>query len=324
MPIDSVSHFGDAAARLRVLVIGDLMLDHYIWGEASRISPEAPVPVVEVQRDTFAAGGAGNAAANLAGLGVNVTLMGSLGSDEHGAAFSAALQSSGVQLAPLPPSTKRATITKTRVMAQRQQLCRLDREADPEAFALAPEWKAALDAEPWDAVLVSDYAKGVVTDDVLATLRIWRSQRSPAPLLALDPKPRRALDCTGFDLLTPNRSEALQLAGLPSDTKTAVSDAELCRRIHGRFAPRDLVVTLGAGGLLLCRNGEVLGRRATVARDVFDVAGAGDTVVAVLTAAFAAGADLAFAAELANRAAGVVVGQVGTVAITRAALEQGC
>lgn len=318
MSIDS--NLRDSLKRLKILVIGDLILDHYVWGDATRISPEAPVPVVSVERDSWVPGGAANVAANLAGLGVQTSLLGTYGADPDGERLSGLLSAKGIELLDIGRQAGSWTIVKARVVVQRQQMCRLDRELQPNAYALADGWTSVLQQE-WDAILVSDYAKGVVTANTLAELRQCRNGSGQTPLLALDPKPKRMLDWSGFDLMTPNHGEALQLAGLAEDSKDSASDPQLCERIYRRFAPKNLIVTLGPDGMLLCEKGTMLGRMPTVAREVFDVSGAGDTVIAVLTAALAAGLPLKSAADLANRAAGIVVGHIGTAPINFTELE---
>lgn len=319
--------------KLRILVIGDIMLDHYIWGDATRISPEAPVPVVHVDHDTFVPGGAANVACNLAGLGVQTSLLGRYGPDDGGNRLGTLLSECNIHLLPIGCQTKISTIVKTRVVVQRQQMCRIDREMPQEAYLLSD----SLNLEKLEdllagvhAVILSDYAKGVIDAPLLDLLRRSRERevggqdpqasKAASPLLVLDPKPKRHLDFSGMDLMTPNRTEALQLAGLPSDPHAPFDDTRVCAAINERFAPKNLVVTLGAEGMLLCREGEILGRLPTEAREVFDVSGAGDTVVATLTAAFAAGLDLEPAAKLANKAAGIVVSHVGTSPISAEAL----
>ena len=304
-------------ARLRILVVGDLMLDHYLWGDATRISPEAPVPVVKADRDTYTAGGAANVASNLRALGVAVDLVGAVGADAGAEKLRAILGGRGVLLDDILPDPARSTIQKTRVMCRNQQLCRIDREDAPSAYALPADYVAkTLPARiaAADAVIISDYAKGVVTSDVI---RAIRRLAGPDKLVALDPKPRTSLEFYDMGLITPNRSEALQLAQIqgvgPSDPFPA---AEVCRILHERYATRLLVVTLGADGMLLSADGVPLRQIPTAARAVFDVSGAGDTVAAVLTAALAAGADPEKAAQLANQAAGVVVEKIGTATAT--------
>jgi len=309
----------DAIGRTRVLVFGDLMLDHYIWGDASRISPEAPVPVVKVERESFTAGGAANVALNLRALGAQVLLFGRLGRDANGQRLADLMRQHGVELVADSFSDDLSTIVKTRVVCRMQQLCRLDREAEPASFGLDPaairQILAPLMPE-LSAIILSDYAKGLITTSAIATIQAL--EKCPS-LLALDPKPRPSLTHQGTGLLTPNRNEALQLAGL-MDEGGAFPAAEVCRRIFERHRPERLVVTLGGEGMLLSEQGEVGQHIPTVAREVFDVSGAGDTVIAALTAGLAAGLSLADAAALANTAAGVVVGKLGTATASPAEL----
>ncbi|TVR49445.1 MAG: hypothetical protein EA425_12315 [Puniceicoccaceae bacterium] len=301
---------------LKVLVIGDVMLDHTIWGDAVRISPEAPVPVVEVERDTWSAGGAANVALNATTLGASATVVGRIGRDEAGRRLRRLLSDAGVRLFPLPAGDG-PTIQKTRVMVRRQQLCRLDREADPTAYSLSED--DAIDAlaraaADHDAIVFSDYAKGFLTSPLLA--RISAAARDADRIVALDPKPRRDLDFRDFDLLTPNRKEALEMAGMAGEYRGAFPAEEVCRALWKRHRTRNLVVTLGEDGMLLSRRGRPGHTIPTAAREVFDVSGAGDTVIGSLTLALAAGADLASAAHFANAAAGVVVAKVGTATVT--------
>ena len=309
----------DSISGLRVLVIGDILLDHYLWGDATRISPEAPVPVVRVERDTFTVGGAGNVANNLRALGVSVELAGIAGSDVNGVRMRSILEGAGIEFDPRLVRSDIDTIVKTRVMCRNQQLCRLDREPPPSRCALPREWieNGLADAiARADAIILSDYAKGVLDNAMIARIR---DLAGPEKLVALDPKPRPGLAFEGLGLITPNRVEALQLAGLfglqPGEDFPA---EEICRRLHERHKSKLLVVTLGADGMLLSTDGAILTRMPTAARAVFDVSGAGDTVISALTAAIAAGAQPETAARFANLAAGVVVGKLGTATATPA------
>jgi D-beta-D-heptose 7-phosphate kinase/D-beta-D-heptose 1-phosphate adenosyltransferase len=308
----------DFLDRVSVLVVGDIMLDRYLWGGVRRISPEAPVPVVEVLRETATAGGAANVALNLAALGVRTEVFGLVGDDASGREVAALLASQGVLLDPRLRRAGVSTITKSRVMAQRQQVCRLDWEAKPDQYTLQhPEALELLadKAATYDAVILSDYAKGVIAQPVIDRLRALAQQR---PLfLAMDPKPKRALDVRGMHLLTPNRGEAIELSGLAAEAATAASLDELCREIHMRYDPEHLVVTLSEEGILLSSRTGSHRRFPTVAREVADVSGAGDTVVATLTAALAAGVPPADAVHIANVAAGLVVAKLGTATVTR-------
>ena len=306
-------------AKLRIVVIGDIMLDHYIMGDATRISPEAPVPVVSVARDTYVPGGAANVANNFAGLGVPTTLIGSYTNDPESVLLNDVLTQRGIQLSPIGQKDGATTILKTRVVVQRQQLCRIDREAKPAAYTLdhilqEPEFLELIANA--DAILLSDYAKGVVNNALLKAVRTHIATLPQQPLLIVDPKPKRHLDLHGMTLMTPNRAEALQMAGLDSSSDADFDDEAVCAAIFKKYNPQKLVITLGAEGMLLGENGKIIGRIATVAREVFDVSGAGDTVISVLTAALAAGESLKDAATLANRAAGVVVSHLGTAPIT--------
>lgn len=305
--------------RLRILVVGDVMLDHYIWGDATRISPEAPVPVIDIARDSWTAGGAANVALNLASLGARCTVVGHFGADESGRRLEELLRGRGIELVSTPGDAP--TIVKTRVLVRQQQLCRLDREAAPAAYEVPLERLTALIGPALadcDAVILSDYAKGILNNAVLRELTALA--RSAGKLIALDPKPRRGLDFHGLDLITPNKREALQLAGLEPAPHAPFPAAEVCARLHERHATRHLVVTLGEEGMLLSTGGKVRKVIPTAAREVFDVSGAGDTALAGLVLALAAGTSLETAAHFANAAAGVVVGKLGTATVTPAEL----
>jgi len=302
-------------AQLRILVIGDVMLDHYIWGDATRISPEAPVPVVEIARDTWTAGGAANVALNLASLGAQCTVAGFIGDDEAGIRLKRLLHEKGIVTVTTPGTG--ATIVKTRVLVQNQQLCRLDRESPQPHYAVTAAqaktlFSAAIRAA--DAVILSDYAKGILSDALVTS--VTRIARAAGKLIALDPKPKHPLAFRNLDLITPNKREALQLAGMEPAPHHPFPAAEVCARLHRRYRTRNLVVTLGEEGMLLSAKGKVLKIIPTAAREVFDVSGAGDTALAGLVLALAAGASLEQAAHFSNAASGVVVGKLGTATVT--------
>jgi D-beta-D-heptose 7-phosphate kinase/D-beta-D-heptose 1-phosphate adenosyltransferase len=307
-------------AGLRLLVIGDVMLDRYIWGDATRISPEAPVPVIDVSRETWTAGGAANVALNIAALGARCTVAGFVGSDESGAKLMQSLESKKIAVIKTPGSAQ--TIVKTRVMVQRQQLCRIDRESPPASYGLTADQAQALFAQEivaCDAVIISDYAKGILNDEVVA--RVTELARAAGKFIALDPKPKRKLAFHGLDLITPNKRESLELAGLTPAPHTPYPAAEVCTRLHELYGTKHLVVTLGEEGMLLSSGGKILSTIPTAAREVFDVSGAGDTSLAALVLALTAGAKLATAAHFANAAAGVVVAKLGTATVTPAELR---
>jgi len=310
--------------RLRITVLGDIMLDHYIFGDTHRISPEAPVPVVEVARESYTAGGAANVALNLASLGVQTTLCGACGDDAAGHQLRNVLAERNVNLDSAFLLPKLPTIIKTRIIVQRQQLCRLDRELEPKHYDLnTPALVEKMDAciRNSDAILLSDYAKGVLTQELVDQINPAVKRKSA--LVGWDPKPKHSLRPPTIDFMTPNQIEALQLAGLDNLHPQAQFPAdEVGRKIFERYHPRYLVVTLGPGGMLLYTAPTEHTHLPTAAREVFDVSGAGDTVVAVLAAALASGMPLVEAGRLANAAASVVVAKLGTATVTRQELEK--
>ena len=263
--------------RLRILVIGDVMLDHYIWGDATRISPEAPVPVIDIARDSWTAGGAANVALNLASLGDQCTVVGYIGRDDGGTRLAEILL--GKKIATIGTPGAAPTIVKTRVLVQHQQLCRLDREAPPTAYEIPVSKIEALVAPEiarCDAVILSDYAKGILTEEVVA--RVSKLARAAGKFIALDPKPKRKLSFHGLDLITPNKRESLQLAGLEPAPHAPYPAADVCRRLHELYATKHVVITLGEDGMLLSSAGKIEKIIPTAAREVFDVSGAGDEV----------------------------------------------
>ena len=312
-----------SAARSRVLVLGDVMLDHFIWGSVARISPEAPVPVVELERESFMPGGAGNVARNLRALDVPTELFGVLGRDSHGAQLKDLLKRQGVGCEGIVAVEKRPTSVKTRVVAHKQQVVRIDREArDGLGTAVTNQLVGALAAmiPRSAAVIVGDYGKGVVSQDLLQQVKILC--RESGVWLSLDPKPVHHLDLSSLSLITPNRKEAFELAGLPDETRklNPTEDHNLMRAaetlLH-QLKPAVLLITLGELGMLLCQRGQKPFHIPTIAQEIFDVSGAGDTVIACFTLAIAAGASPMEAAVFSNHAAGIVVGKLGTATATR-------
>lgn len=310
-----------AAARLRVLVVGDVMLDQFLWGQVTRISPEAPVPVLDFERESFMPGGAANVARNLTALGGRAELFTVLGRDEAGVRLRRLLEGDAVACGGCLTHANRPTSIKTRILASRQQVVRVDRETredlDAEARrALLGAIGSRLDGA--DAVIVGDYGKGVVSQPLLDELRVRCRERGI--WLSMDPKPVHRLDLSRLSLITPNRKEAFELAGQQDQAQGGKrpSDAALAQaveRLLARLEPALLLVTLGEAGMLLCRRGAAPFRIPTVAREVFDVSGAGDTVIATFTLVIAAGGSPVEAAILSNHAAGVVVGKVGTASV---------
>lgn len=311
-----------AAAYKRILVVGDVMLDQFIWGGVSRISPEAPVPVVDFQRESFMPGGASNVARNLSSLKVPTEIFGAIGRDQAARQLGKLLNEHHVGCIGLVASGARHTSIKTRIVAHQQQVVRVDRETRGELDGpLTKKLIAAVSAQlPYaDAVIVGDYGKGVVSQELLDALKSLCAQRGI--WLSLDPKPVHHLNLAGLSLITPNRKEAFELASLPDNTRAAnpLDDKNLLRvadQLLSDIRPAVLLITLGDQGMLLCQRGQKPFHIPTVAQEVFDVSGAGDTVIATFTLAIAAGASPIEAAILSNHAAGIVVGKVGTATVT--------
>jgi rfaE bifunctional protein kinase chain/domain len=303
----------------RVLVLGDVMLDEFIWGRVARISPEAPVPVVEVTGQSFHLGGAGNVAANVRSLGGHAVLTGTVGRDAAGRHIEERLAEQTIEHRLVHTDAGRPTTVKTRIIAHGQQVVRTDRE---EAGDIAPSAeRAVLEAVSAElpsagALVISDYQKGAVTASVLRrTLALARRRRVP---VLVDPKLRHFRLYRGATVVTPNQLEAEQATGLRLSDDDERREAG--RRILAFLACRAVVVTRGEHGLSLFERGRAPVEVPTAAREVFDVTGAGDSVIAAMALALAAGASLREAAVLANCAAGVVVGKVGTAQVTPAEL----
>jgi D-beta-D-heptose 7-phosphate kinase/D-beta-D-heptose 1-phosphate adenosyltransferase len=311
----------DRFAGARVLVIGDLMLDHYVWGRVQRISPEAPVPVVDVTSESVMLGGAGNVFLNLSALGASVQVCGVVGQDAAGETLLDVLRGHGASVEGIVCEEGRPTTQKTRVVAHQQQVVRFDREF---RGGIAPKTRARLldyidnHIESVRCVVVSDYAKGVISDDVMKRLMASASRRDVTVMV--DPKVPHMAYYRGAHIVTPNHLEASQATGIE------IVDDESLRR-----AGRQLLESLGAQAVLVTRGEhgmslfEADGAEShipTVAKQVFDVTGAGDTVIATLAAARAVGADWPDAATLANYAAGYVVGLVGTATVKPDALHR--
>jgi rfaE bifunctional protein kinase chain/domain len=306
--------------NIRILVVGDIMLDHYLWGDVHRISPEAPVPIVNVVRDTYTAGGAANVALNLTNLGVRTSLFGHIAPDEAGKRLTTILSDNSIELINFNNNhnADTPTIVKTRVIIRNQQLCRIDREVSRDKYQLdnSPDFYRVLESalDKVDAVIISDYAKGVITQSLVDFI-LSKADNGANFFVAIDPKPARKLSFSGAGLLTPNRQEALELAGLNINHDEKYPLEEVCSQIYKMYAPHLLVITLGAEGMAICKGGKVETHLLTEAREVFDVSGAGDTVIATLSAALASGINPYQSAWLANGAAGCVVSHMGTVPV---------
>jgi len=292
-------------------VLGDVMLDEFWWGRVSRISPEAPVPVVQVTGQSFHLGGAGNVAASVRSLGGGAVLAGVVGRDTAAERVREALAAAGVDSHLVEVGRDRPTTVKTRIVAHGQQVVRADREdaADVPARAQAALLESVRRELPsCGALVISDYQKGVVTASLLRRV-LPLAKRHGVPVL-VDPKVRHFRLYRGATVVTPNQIEAEQATGLQLRSPAEVVAAG--RRILSLLGCRAVLVTRGEHGMSLCERGRPPLHVPTAAREVFDVTGAGDSVIAAMALALAAGASLPEAAVLANCAAGVVVGKIGT------------
>ncbi|HZP93594.1 MAG TPA: D-glycero-beta-D-manno-heptose-7-phosphate kinase [Burkholderiales bacterium] len=313
-------------AGKRMLVIGDLMLDEFIWGRVSRISPEAPVPVVSVTGESEYPGGAANVARNLREFTSETFVMGLVGADPHGQNLIGLLEAAGIGTTGVLQDSNAATTVKTRVIARNQQVVRVDRERKTiltsDQLGHAREYLEH--AIPrMDGVVVADYGKGFLTQPLAD--EICRLARRHAKVLAVDPHPHTSLVWRGATAIKPNRIEAFTAVGLPpaDPVEPACRDEallEAARRLNQLWETRSLLVTLGEQGMLLFDGEAEPVHLPARAHEVFDVSGAGDTAIALFTLGLVAGATPAGAAELANRASGIVVGKIGTATVTPAEL----
>jgi len=300
----------DRFARVRLLVVGDVVLDEYVWGDVDRVSPEAPVPVVHVRNETVVLGGAANVARNATALGASVAVCSALGDDPRGRQVVGLLEDLGVDPDGLILVPGRPTTRKTRVIARSQQVVRFDRETlDPLPADAGRKLQRAVERAlgSVDGVVIEDYGKGVLSRRVAAA--IMRRARADGVPVAVDPK-NDVAPYRGAALLKPNLRETETLSGLPIANRSQLARA--VRRLRRKIDGGAVVVTRGAEGMTCFEDdGDGVDVR-TVAREVFDVQGAGDTTIAALVLALRAGASLLEAAIIANAAAGVVVAKVGT------------
>ncbi len=317
-----LQHLLERAAERRLLVAGDVMLDEFVWGRVSRISPEAPVPVVEVQQETCYPGGAANVARNLRPFCREVHLCGLVGEDSHAERLRELLAGERISTAALVADRSRSTIVKTRIVARQQQVVRVDRERRcPVSVEVLDRACAAVESvlPEVDAVVFEDYGKGFLGQEFKD--RVTAMARGAGKYLAADPNPSNPLDWRGVDLLKPNRSEAFAMAGLvdPGAAENPLEDAPLLETgavLSEKWDLPALLVTLGEHGMMLFRRGAEPYHTPTRAKEVFDVSGAGDTAIALHTLAVCAGATPSEAAEISNHASGVVVAKLGTATLT--------
>jgi len=315
-------------SKARVLVIGDLILDQFVWGRVSRISPEAPVPVVEVDRETQYPGGAANVARNLREFTPHAAVLGMIGTGPDAQTLKRLLADEGIDIGAVQEDPDYHTIVKTRIIARHQQVVRVDRERKvrpaqgqfDRALASLEEMLPRL-----DAVIVEDYGKGLIAQGFAdaVTARV----RAAGKLLAIDPNPQNPLRWRGASIMKPNRSEAFAAAGLPHSEPIDPVEKdeavhEVGRILLEKWGCEILLITLGEQGMMLFRPGEAPLHTPTRAKEVFDVSGAGDTAIALFTLAMSAGATASEAAEISNHASGIVVGKLGTATVSAAELSR--
>ncbi len=312
----------------KILVIGDLMLDEFIWGDVERISPEAPVPVVWAKKRTYAPGGASNVASNISSLGARVTLVGVIGKDLNGETLKSEFKKRKIDTSGIFIQTARHTTLKTRIISGHQQVVRLDWE-DRHPVSKEVELKIAgfigKNIKKYDAIIIEDYGKGVITAGLLAEMKSMIEKHGI--IVAVDPKEEHFDYYDNLTVITPNRKEtenAIRYLKIKGRRKLDISDDNLISDCQINLAGEELrrclnlealLITLGEQGMRLFEKGKAPHHIPTVAQEVFDVAGAGDTVISVFTLALSQGASMLEAAYLSNFAAGIVVGKLG-VAVT--------
>ncbi len=308
--------------EMRILVVGDIVLDHYIWGKVSRISPEAPVPVVNVTRESLLLGGATNVVNNIHDLGGSVGVCGVIGRDDAGDQVLNLLRAKGISAEGLIEDPDRPTTIKTRIIAHSQQVVRFDRESKDkigrDAHRKVFEYIKKRIKEGLDGIVLSDYCKGMVTAELVRD--IVPLARKNGIIVSVDPKVTHFGMYRGVTILTPNTNEA------SIGSKISIEDEPTLLRAGALLLKRlkceAVLITRGEQGMSLFEEGRKVIHIPTVAREVFDVTGAGDTVIGALTLAMASGASMADAARIANYAAGIVVGIVGTATVTPDELKQ--
>lgn len=299
-------------AGVRILVVGDLMLDRFVWGNVTRISPEAPVPVIEVMSESEMPGGAANVARNIYKMGGKLCIAGIVGDDYTGRILREGLANERTDIGGIIVTGERKTTLKMRIVAHRQQVVRVDYEdiddlSGPQIGQIASYIEGRLDEI--DAFLIEDYGKGLVTQPLID--RLVELGKAAGKIVTFDPKEGNDLDVSGVTAVTPNRSEAIWAAG------SEMPERDLGVALLDKWGCDSVLMTLGEHGMLLFQRGKEPEEIPCAAREVYDVSGAGDTVISAFTLALAAGATMVEAATISNYAAGIVVGKVGTATVTQ-------
>ncbi len=306
--------------QCRLLVIGDLMLDEYLWGEVDRISPEAPVQVVTIQKEDFTLGGAGNVVNNAVALGAKVFTAGVIGTGRNGQVLLERFNELGVDTSLIIQEPDRATTQKTRIIAANQHVLRIDRETKQDISGPTLEKMIRLIENKMpdiDVVLISDYGKGLITRNLLS--KVITSAKKHEKMIIVDPKGLDFSKYSGVSLLTPNKKEAALASGVEINDESSLEKA--ANKILGNISLDNLLITCGKDGMVLFEKNKTPFRVRAKSRQVFDVSGAGDTVLAVFGLAVASGASIPNSVALANTAAGIVVGKVGTATVSKQELS---
>jgi D-glycero-beta-D-manno-heptose-7-phosphate kinase len=322
MDLNRLEQILDRATTRRIMVIGDLMLDEFVWGKVGRISPEAPVPVVEVTGESFYPGGAANVARNLREFVDRVAIIGLLGKDRGGQQLQELLTKQNIDISNAIEDEAFRTILKTRIIARHQQVVRVDREQFIRASAQQIQRVVTAvqkNISDVDAVIFEDYGKGFLSTEMVS--RIADAAHSAGKIVAADPNPRHLVDWHGVTVVTPNRTEAFLAAGIPGRDPDTVPphDSDLKRAgetLLEKWDTKYVLITLGEHGMMLFQQSEAPHYIPTKARQVFDVSGAGDTAIAFFTLGLVCGATPIEAAEIANHGSAVVVSKLGTATVT--------
>jgi D-beta-D-heptose 7-phosphate kinase/D-beta-D-heptose 1-phosphate adenosyltransferase len=323
MDLNRLEQILDRASSRRITVIGDLMLDEFVWGKVGRISPEAPVPVVEVTKESFYAGGAANVARNLRELVDRVAIIGRFGKDRSGQQLQELLARQKIDTSNAIEDESFRTILKTRIIARHQQVVRVDREqfSTPSSKQIQQVVAAAQNDIPQtDAVIFEDYGKGFLSSEMVS--QIADSARSAGKIVAADPNSEHQMDWHGATVVTPNRAEAFLAAGIAVRDPNTIPPQDVDLRRVGetllkKWDTQYVLITLGEHGMMLFQQNDAPHYVPTKARQVFDVSGAGDTAIALFTLGLVCGATPIEAAEIANHGSAVVVSKLGTATVSR-------
>jgi D-beta-D-heptose 7-phosphate kinase/D-beta-D-heptose 1-phosphate adenosyltransferase len=323
MDLTRLEQILDRASSRRITVIGDLMLDEFVWGRVGRISPEAPVPVVEVTGESFYPGGAANVARNLREFVDHVAVIGMLGTDRSGRQLRELLAEQSIDTSNAIEDESFCTIVKTRIIALHQQVVRVDREkiVTPSSAQIAKAVAAVRESlNKTDAIIFEDYGKGFVTTELVT--QTARQAAAAGKIVAADPNPRHSVDWRGVTVVKPNRAEAFLAAGIPwrdaeEPLKKDTDLEQVGKALLKKWETQFVLITLGEQGMMLFQQNDAPHYIRTKARQVFDVSGAGDTAIALFTLGLVSGATPIEAAEIANHGSAVVVSKLGTATVTR-------